>query len=54
MDVTHLKHLGEIEAQKAFDECLVSLQRITGRLKIPMPAYAKVSGIFVRLCANRY
>ena len=44
-----LKDQSKEEARKAFEICVQSLQRTMDRLKIPMPRYVKVSGIFVSL-----
>ncbi|KAI9432389.1 hypothetical protein H4582DRAFT_2131814 [Lactarius indigo] len=43
MDPTRLHDRGVEEAQKAFEDCLKSLQRTMDRLGIPMPPYATVS-----------
>ena len=42
------------DAKRAFDYCLQLLKRSMDRLGIPMPHYAKASGIYLRLCAILY
>ena len=49
IDEATLKDQREEEARKAFEICVRSLKRTMNSLKIPMPCYAKVSGIFVPL-----
>jgi hypothetical protein len=49
MDPTTLDNRSKEEAQQAFEICVQSLQRTMDRLRIPMPHYVKVSGIFVPL-----
>ena len=49
IDTATLKNQSKEEARKAFEVCVQSLQRTMDRLKIPMPRYVKVSGIFVQL-----
>lgn len=45
MDQARVKEMGREDAQEAFNTCLKSLQRTMNHLKIPMPRYARVSGI---------
>ena len=49
IDPITLEDQSKEEARKAFEICVRSLQRTMDRLKIPMPRYVKVSGIFVPL-----
>ena len=42
---SNLTKLSREDAQEAFNTCLKSLQRTMNYLKIPMPRYARVSGI---------
>jgi len=44
--------MAEKEAEKEFEKIELSLRHVIERLNIPMPRYAKVSGIFARLCTN--
>ena len=46
MDPASLRATSLEDAQEAFNICLKSLQRTMNRLKIPMPRYARVSGMF--------
>ena len=46
MEATRLKDRSVEEARLAFGYCLKLLERSMERLKIPMPSYAKASGIF--------
>jgi hypothetical protein len=45
MDPASLRATSLEDAQEAFNICLKSLQRTMNRLKIPMPSYARVSGM---------
>ena len=47
MDPKTLDDRSKEEAQQAFEVCEKSLQRTINQLKIPMPKYVKVSGMFV-------
>jgi len=49
MDSTALDVHSKKEAQQAFEICTQSLQHAMDCLKIPVPHYVKVSGIFVPL-----
>ena len=49
MDSTRLRDQSVEEARGAFKYCLKLLERSMENLKIPMPSYAKASGIFVPL-----
>ena len=49
MDPASLRATSLEDAQEAFNICLTSLQRTMNRLKIPMPRYARVSGMFLPL-----
>ncbi len=45
----------EEDAQKAFEKCLGLVRKTIERyLKVPMPRYAKVSGIFVPFVLSGY
>ena len=46
MDPTTLRSRSVDEAKEVFNTCLESLRVTTDNLGIPMPTYAKVSGIF--------
>jgi hypothetical protein len=46
MDPASRRNQSVAIAQEAFDSCLESLQVTTDHLGIPMPTYAKVSGMF--------
>jgi hypothetical protein len=49
LDPATLADQSKKEAQKALDICVQSLQRTMDHLKVKMPHYVKVSGIFVPL-----
>ena len=49
LDPATLEDQSKEEARKAFEICVQSLRRTMHRLKIPMPRYVKVSGIFMPL-----
>ena len=52
IDSSRLREMAEKEAEKEFEKIELSLRHVIERLNIPMPRYAKVSGIFARLCTN--
>lgn len=45
MDPARLREMSCEDAEEAFNVCLKSLQRTMNYLDIPMPRYARVSGI---------
>lgn len=47
MDKDSLDSQSEEEALNAFEKCLESLRQTMGRFRIPMPPYARVSGMFM-------
>ena len=49
MEATSLRERSVEDARGAFGYCLKLLERSMVRLKIPMPSYAKASGIFAPL-----
>lgn len=47
MDPTSLRDQSVVDAKEVFQNCLGSLEVTMTNLRIPMPTYAKVSGIFM-------